>query len=924
MSDSPSDSRSNTPAQPPAHTQAHTSAGSAHRGRPKMPPSGSYSTSALVTTTTPNKPKSRKSGTGPWTHGRSLSHTKLPLKGGGGGGGYTASGASMSPSPMTPATSAGGGGGSFVAARPHLGRSKSTDGLVKTRNNALKRSNRSLTKLAGLQPLTKTTSNQSLKSNKSRESLKGMAVVGLKRSGKKERAILRLNDEDDDEEYEDVEGPDVVVQPFETGMIESVPVELATLDSAPVDSVPVDSVPVDSVSVESAPLESAQGSELSGAGSDLAATTHPANSSTTTSYQPGFNSERMTTERSLSGSVGEPVGGNNIDPVPGPGTASGSGHGPSSTSTAAPAVVPTTSMDSDSSVVPFEGDAGEGDATGAGYAYGGSLLLSQSTGVTKKFNNNNNGTTTGNAGQPTLQPQDAFNSRSISGISFRANPMDDAKGGGGAGVPGATGSGSDDSNSYQPGQTIYNNLRGGGDNGSSLNEAGARDRARARARDESDALEDSATAAAAAAAAAAAVDPSMATFQDFLKHSNKNSHGNGHSSSTSHTSHRGGAHASDHGSGMRPGSGSGPGTGLGSGTGGFASGSGSGSGSGSASASASASAHDNRTQQRLWLQRENSLMDVPGLDPTHLGNFSNLSLSNLMFDESSGGAPSGSASAIGSGMSSSRQHQPQLHPQFQLSQVQASPPRLNGAGAGGAGGSSATALMNGSGSGGALSSATSESSLNGLLLNVQSSNSIQSRTEFERLNREYLNVRRNLNPVAQSLSRTREYTQSQQLTVAKKKKDAGPATADRRTSSQRTTAGTATGSGGPSSTSSSSPATLASSPTSTTPVADRSTNSFDEFSPEYHAKDQDITALVNKLWQKALISSTSSLGNVTTPLRISTQQQRPTNQRLQSYTQATGYTNMRSPQTPTTRAVKLAAASQQNFKKNDHTSVNIA
>lgn len=135
---------------------------------------------------------------------------------------------------------------------------------------------------------------------------------------------------------------------------------------------------------------------------------------------------------------------------------------------------------------------------------------------------------------------------------------------------------------------------------------------------------------------------------------------------------------------------------------------------------------ETRTQQKLWLQRENSLMDVSSnLDPYQLTNFSNLSLNKLMFAHN---------------MSSNN-----IRDMHLLRKASA-------------------ANYDFLGTKGEMSPATPNeptANLNNFMNIIQSmhQNSIQSRTEFERLNREYVNVRRHLNPVASSLGRVDQYLQ---------------------------------------------------------------------------------------------------------------------------------------------------------------------
>ncbi|CAH2351719.1 hypothetical protein CLIB1423_04S04412 [[Candida] railenensis] len=707
------------------------------RGRPKMPPLGSYSTSSI----TQSKLKRINSGGNNTSSGNSTS-----------GGNKPSHGRSLSH------ILASSSKNSNSLHRPSLARSKSTDGLTgknkSTDKNgvALKRNNRSLTKLTGLNPLTKSNSNQSIKSNKSNSSLKGLnmsTLSGLKSSSKKEKAILRLNeDNDDDDEYEDTGSPpeeskEEIRQSSNTSAI---------------------------AKVEEEPHEHSNG---------------------------GYSFQSSNDDLS-----------NNI--------------------------------------------------------YGGSLYLSQSTGLTKKINGND---TSNNNIAGRLAP---IESENISGISFNANPMDSSVRK--VAEPITTTKTVETMNSYQPNQSIFNNLQRKGQksgNTSSGNKGGD-------------------------------------NFQNFLKS------GNGADSSSSSTGSASGATGTaSAGNSSAVGSGSNAGAGSRSGSKAGASTSvGNGAGNGSSGVAGPSSHHENRTQQRLWLQRENSLMDVSNIEPKNLGNFSSLSLNNLMFS-----------------------HQGHVD----LSQLAMSQNVVTPGGNAGNGPTSSGPM--GSGPVGpttpGVAGGDSQTSLYGLLLNIQTSsqNSIQSRTEFERLNREYLNVRRNLNPVGESLNRTQEYFKSssinQKVIKSRNQKNKLPP-ASQSASSSTSSSSTPGAAGGK------------------------------DFTSSFHEREADISTLVNKIWQEALISNSTQ--SQQSPLRISTQiaqqqqqqqqqqplqqlqsiqqsqqsqfgqpisgpghsplQSRPANQRLQSYTQS-NYSNLRNPQTPTTRAVKLASVSQQSFKKNDH-SVNLA
>lgn len=752
----------------PLELSLDRSSNAASRGRPKLPPSlGSYSSSSNVTLAKKRGPK--------LVHGRSLSHIQ------------------------TAKLNAPGGGASL---RPQLGRSKSTDGFTSRLtshpstgsistlarpNGPLKKNPRSFTKPTGLQPLTKLTLNPLIKSSKSNSSLKGLTVGGLnglKSSARKGRAVLRLND--DDNEFEDTGSP-----PDEPAVQQAPPPPPPSVPSPP-SQPPVESSKSDSLKdVATVPDSSAQSSFPSSKAA------HPDNAYL---YQ---SSEDLS---------------NNV--------------------------------------------------------YGGLLLLSQSTGLTKKIDNTIKvaaDTQTGDLiHHVPLRLAGSANSDSQTGISFNANPID-----GKMAEPITTTKNVEPANSYQPSQTILNNLQ------RTRNPATTKAQSTHVANQEAN-------------------DLNANNFQYFLKNNNLNQN---HKTIT--TAGVTSAKSAD-------------------------------------TATPSSSHHDNRTQQRLWLQRENSLMDINSIDPTQLANLSSLSLNHLMFSHQ-GGLVSDHPHMPAPHQHQQHQHSHQLQLQLQLrlqklqqqqqllqqhQQHQLSTP---------------TAQATGGPVTPGLAPSESTSSLYGLFSNIQSSqqNSIQSRTEFERLNREYLNVRRHLNPVGESLNRTKEYLKSvhpQQIPKTRK---------------QQLQSASESGSMSPSVTA----------------------NTFKDFSPSFHKKEAETTMLINCIWQTAVIStSTSSLPLLNTPTRalqslhqLSSHPQlphvllqllqkllllmlpqllhqaqvqqhqllllhqplqslqhplRPHNQRLQSYTQP-GYTNLRSPQTPTTRAVKLATASQQSFKRSDNL-VNLA
>lgn len=617
-------------------------------------------------TTQPNK----KLHTKLKSHNRSYSHNKVLNK------------LSTSSTPLV----------STMGSRPNLNRSKSTDGLIRptNRHGALKKNSRSFTKLAGLQPLTKTILNQSIKSNKSTGSLKGMNTAhhlgGLKTSGRKGKAILKLNDNDNDNnDYEDMEN-----------------------DSGDNDN------------------ENENRNENNRDGRAL-------QSASFTNYE------------------------NDKQEIKGP------------------------------SQLPLERSlsvqSSSDDLVANSNMYGGSLLLSQSTGLTRKINsayNNNSSASpilTHKAADTHESSMGSTNSESVSGISFKANPMDNVNNlQNNVAEPIITNKNVVQDNSYQPNQTIFNNLQRNnqaqssynkvnGQNGSSSNNAISNDQ----------------------------------SLQSYLQQANQPQHN-----------------------------------------------------------------IETRTQQRLWLQRENSLMDVVNVDPNR-SNFSSLSLNNMMFAHNY----NQSQQNIRDISQPSNQATGPVTPQSEASPYEMSH------------NNSVNAITTNNAPQPGNDHSNSMSNINGLLTMVQNShqNSIQSRTEFERLNREYLNVRRHLNPIGESLNRVEEIMKNTKDIKVVKKNSHKKSLSVSSVNSNSTNA-----------------------------------NTFKEFSPSFQEKEQEISSTLNKLWQEALIL-TLSLTSSTNSIRVNPPQpsqqpiQRSHNPRAPSYGQSP-YSNLRSPQTPTTRAVKLAAQAQ--------------
>ncbi|CUM56921.1 unnamed protein product [Debaryomyces fabryi] len=642
--------------------------------------SGRGRTKIATGTTQPNK----KLHTKLKSHNRSFSHNKVLNK------------LSTSSTPLVPT----------MGTRPNLNRSKSTDGLIRptNRHGALKKNSRSFTKLTGLQPLTKTILNQSIKSSKSSGSLKGMNTAhhlgGLKTSGRKGKAILKLNDDDNDNnDYEDMENESV-----------------------------------DDDNEDASAKENGNGNEINNDEKSLL----PANF---TNYENDKleikGPSQLPLERSLSGA-------------------------PSARSSSE-------------------------DLVANSNMYGGSLLLSQSTGLTRKINsayNNNNSASpilTHKATDTHDSSMGSTNSESVSGISFKANPMDNVnKFQNNVAEPIITNKNVIQDNSYQPNQTIFNNLQRNNQTQSSSNKSISQNISSSNNGISND-----------------------QSLQSYLQQSNQPQHN-----------------------------------------------------------------IETRTQQRLWLQRENSLMDVVNVDPNR-SNFSSLSLNNMMFAHNY----NQSHQNIRDMPQVSNQVTGPVTPQNENGPYEMS------------NNSSVNTIATNNAPQPGNDHSNSISNINGLLTMVQNShqNSIQSRTEFERLNREYLNVRRHLNPIGESLNRVEEIMKNTKEIKVTKKNSHKKAQSVSSVHSNSTNA-----------------------------------NTFKEFSPSFQEKEQEITSTLNKLWQEALIltlsltsSSNSIRVNPPQPSQqpIQAQMQRSHNPRVPSYGQSP-YSNLRSPQTPTTRAVKLAAQAQ--------------
>lgn len=678
-------------------------------------------------------------------HSRSQSHNKIPVR--------------LSSSANT--------------VKPHLNRSKSTDGISRTNRPGIKRNNRSYTKVSGLhpltktllnsslnralgalQPLTKTMSNnslkqhalrkttlngstkgaphlahthldQSIKSNKSSGSLRGMnggsstsvmntAAGGIKTSSKRGRAILKLNEDAADNDYEDLS---------EDSEAENEKLEAISNSELQRQFQPTEDT-----------RDSLQGEDrVSEDRSDVPTTVE--------------NPKETQREAGLVGHLTQKL--NQLE----------------GDQELKPTTSKTSFISSNSSAEDLESKN----------LYGGSMLLSQSTGLTRKINTGADPIGYGSEESDLMKNQP----ESLSGIVFntrndeqRRKDLEQTK-------PAAPGG-----SSYRPDQTIFSNLQ------------------RTDAKFVSDMKLNTSK------------DGDNYTQAKMLSEATNNSKDFSHFLNTNSA----GSHSQRN--------------------------------------------HDTRTQQRLWLQRENSLMDVaPSLDT---GNFSNLSLNKLMFAHNYNGSTTNVRDTSGAR---------NTNPSWYQGQDSASSRESS-----------------------AASPGESSSSVTNLLYLVQSGqhNSIQSRVEFERLNREYVNVRRHLNPVAESLSRVETFfNASRGLDVQKKQNKKAHVTQN------------------------------------------RNANSFKEFAPHWEEKQEEISSTIGRLWQGALISSSSSsvslqlykqeqqnqqqhslaqLANTNASTAMQTQQlyhqqlqhQQQEQQQLRAYRHNISTTPNRA-MAPTTRAVKMAA-----------------
>ncbi|SGZ57318.1 CIC11C00000001996 [Sungouiella intermedia] len=654
-------------------------------------------------------------------HARSQSHNKIPVR------------LSTSANPV----------------KPLLNRSRSTDGISRTGRPGIKRNNRSYTKVNGLQPLTKTLLNgslnralgalqpltktmsnnslkqyglkkttlnsstkgapnltktnldQSIRFNKSSGSLRGMnggsstsilntAVGGIKSSAKRGRAILKLNEDAADNDYEDLSEDSEA----ENDKLEAISNSELQRQFQPSED----------------PHEAAEGKE---AGRE--------------------SSSERNTEVTDKGDVlvSKLSKIKQLDDI---------GLKPASSKTS------------------FISNNSSTDDLISKNLYGGSMLLSQSTGLTRKMNTEE---PMGYALESELmknQPE------SLSGIVF--NTRNDETRQNANQAPSRTASGGV---SYQPNQTIFSNLQ----------------------RTNTQFLSD-------------------LRQQTNAKSERENQVPNENSKDFSHFLNN------------------------------------------SVSGNQSQQNHDTRTQQRLWLQRENSLMDVAAnIDPSKLSNFSNLSLNKLMFAHNYNGSTTNMLHINGGDYI---QHQ-----------------------------SSNTSDNTSPGDSVTPSAGDSSLSVTNLLYLIQSGhqNSIQSRIDFERLNREYVNVRRHLNPVAESLNRVETYQNPSKGIELRKQRNKKAAIAQ-----------------------------------------NKNANSFKEFAPKWEEKQEDISGTIGRLWLEALLTSSSS--GISLQLLKHEQQNQPQATAQQMYHQLLQNQQQQQEQlrayrhniattpnrtmAPTTRAVKAAQA----------------
>lgn len=639
--------------------------------------------------------------------------------------------------------------------KPHLNRSKSSDLIRTQRQPGLKRNNRSFTKvpvllplnksvlnnagkaplnrstlansLKGFAPLRKTTlnssakdkslyktfSNSSMRSSKSLNSLKGLnnsvnngSGIGLRLSSKRGRAIVKLNEDAESNEYEDLSEDSEVESNDQDQSKETVALNAQEWSDKKGTSLENLHRSMEDVREEHETYKSiSEGAEKTGvSGLQALQNSHlqrvqDRDKGKCTSEPPAFMSTNSSSEELMDKNL-----------------------------------------------------------------YGGSLLLSQSTGITRKVGEPLAYNIMEGASDERLDQK--MKDERISGISFKARPNNDLRNKEPAEPVAATTTAASVS-SYQPDQSIFSNLQKNNSRylskiklqrsnqqinlGQQHNVTGGKD------------------------------------FSNFLNSSHSSNGGHGHNIET-------------------------------------------------------------RTQQRLWLQRENSLMDVSqNLDHAKLQNLSNMSLNKLMF-----------AHNYNNSTTNVRDQARPQNPQTPGAQLGPLPSESEGPNTGDPG------------------------NVTNLLYLIQSGHqqgSVRSRTEYERLNREYLNVRRHLNPVAESLNRLEKYDANLKgIHVQKNTNFSKSASAS--VHSQVLNA-----------------------------------NKFEEFASERENRDDKASMLVSRLWQEALLQTSSSSSplmsrhgdsNEHSSFHLNPQQIQQRSQPMGS-SRSSGSVSQRSSLTPTTRAVKLAA-----------------
>lgn len=684
--------------------------------------------------------------------------------------------------------------------KPHLNRSKSSDVIRTPRSGGLKRNNRSLTKLAGLQPLTKTLLNNSLKgtvpvnpvkrtqlqnslkslgslrkttsnssykgnlaltkthlensirSSKSSNSLKGLNTVGsvnngpsigLRTSSRRGKAILRLNGDADNQNYEDLSDES----------------DLENENEGTKSGLPGDQKYTGGSTDDFNDLKYSSGEQQgTPAPAEPQAYEGTAQGQSTKDKKPGESEESSSQIASRNGQ-------------------------PTKVQSEPPAFVSTNSS---------------ADDLTSSNLYGGSLLLSQSTGLTRNINDPMGYQLQKDQSEERLDQKMAGDH--TSGIYFKASKNEgDSQLLGNEPLQGPA---ARPPSSYQPNQSIFTNLQR--TNSKFLSNMKSQRQ------------------------------PSNYTQQQqqqqlaqFGQSQTSNTQGSAHQVQQGQQAQRGRGLPPPSAYGQQSQQGAGAGRDFSD----FLNSSNSGN---------NAQGHniETRTQQRLWLQRENSMMDGSQLADSKFNNFSNLSLNKLMFAHNYNNSSTNVRDISGSAGSLGLQSNP-------VTPVSEAPP---------------------------LSSQADPLNVPNLMFLVQSNQhqtSVQSRTEYERLNREYLNVRRHLNPVAESSNRLeRHEALTKDIDVQKKSKK-------KPTSSSMHTQTT-------------------------------NANSFDQFASNKQEHEEQAALLVNKLWQEALFLTTSAPSN-SRPTQPDSGANDPQHHLLKHSRGGSTLQGNRLSMPPTTRAVKLAA-----------------